>query len=272
MTDTDFTPDETLGQEPLAPEPSAEPEAPRDNPNWTEAWGDFTPEPVKEMQREVFAKWDRNVREIQSQLAPFKPFLDQGFSPEIIAQAIQLQERIASSPRDFYDRMGEHWGFSREIEQAQRAADLDPSGEGEELTAAELRLQQLIEKQEMLISAQEQRYQQDISRQTEAQQVAQINAELDALEAQNGKFDRDRVLKQAIMNAQAGGNPTLANAFFEVQRERDEWLKTVQKQAPKVVGGQSPISQLPAENRIPTRDEQRAAAMEIARQLAGGSR
>lgn len=241
------------------------------NPSWTEAWGDFTPEPVKEAQKAVFEKWDRNYREVESKLAPFKPFLDQGLTPEIVAQAIQLQERIADNPRDFYDRMGQHWGYSQEIQAAQRAAAANPSGEGEELSPAEQRLQELIQRQEQLLGVQEQTYQQSISRQNEAAQVQQINSELDAIEAKEGKFDRDRVLKQAIMNAQSGGNPSLTNAFYEVQRERDEWLASQQKQAPRVLGSGGAIGQQPTDpKKIPTREEQRAQAMDIARQLAGG--
>ena len=118
---------------------------------------------------------------------------------------------------------------------------------------------------------QEQTYQQSISRQNEAAQVQQINSELDAIEAKEGKFDRDRVLKQAIMNAQSGGNPSLTNAFYEVQRERDEWLASQQKQAPRVLGSGGAIGQQPTDpKKIPTREEQRAQAMDIARQLAGG--
>lgn len=263
MTD-EITPD----VEPVI-EPDAQDETPKENPNWAEAWGDFTPEPVREHQRKVFEQWDRNYRELESKFQPFRQYEDLGLSPELVSQALQIQDAIVNDPKGFYDRMGTHWGFAQQLQAAQDAAEANPSDYGEDMTPEERRLAELIERQERIIAQQEQSYQESISAQEEQQQLNSVNAELDQLERQNGKFDRERVIKQALMNASTGGNPTVANAYYEVQRERDEWLRSQQVQAPKVMGGGNgiPVQPQAQEGKLPTPEELRARAMSLAKSM-----
>ena len=249
-----------------AAEPAATPEAPGINPNWEEAWTDV-PAPIRERQRAVFEKWDRNHHEIEARFAPYKTFEQAGIPVESLSQAMAIQQQIIDNPRAFYDRMAEAWGFTQQqVDDAVNAmadAELDPSDPvAQRIAVIEAREAQ----REALLLQQQQQAQQQAFQQAETQK---INNELATLKQKVGDFDETAVMEWALKNAATNRNPSIEVAYYELKRYEDSILTRAQRQAPRVLGGGAPaVNAIPQPEKMMTDEERLAAAMAMAKQMA----
>lgn len=242
------------------------------NPVWDEAWGEDTPEPIRERQKAIFEKWDRNHRETEARYKPYAVFEQAGIAPDALEQALNIQQQIVNDPRGFWDSMGEMWGFSgEELQQAfeqQSGAAVDPDDPmAQRIAAMEARERQ----REQQIFEQQNAQQRANTVAYEEQKVAQDLASLVAMDPQ---VDQDAVVEWALKNATLGKNPSVEVAYYELKKYEDNILARSQRTAPTVLGrGGASTFQQPTNtdpNKIPTDDERLAMAMAMAKQLAEG--
>lgn len=255
-----------------------EPAAPKGNPNWEKAW-ENVPEPIREAQRGVFEEWDRSYDHLNARFKPYEEFEAQGIDPRYLEQAMQVMNALAEDPQNFYNTMREQFGFDQQQADAaaqgsaQALAGQEQYQSPEERRIAELQAQ-MAELQGGLTAqqqAQQEAYQQQ-QQQEYAQQVQQdLHTSLDTLAGKYGDFDREEVVRRALMNANTGRNPSIETAFFEQQAYERELLQK-QARAPRVMGrGGAPGIQAPPQPAAPQNDDERyAAAMALAKSLAEG--
>lgn len=250
--------------------PAATPEAPGINPNWEEAWTDV-PAPIRERQRAVFEKWDRNVHEIEARFAPYKAFEQAGIPVDSLNQAMAIQQQIIDNPRDFYDRMAQAWGFTaQQVQDAFEASDPNNALDPNDPVAQRLALMEQREAQrEAYLTQQQQAAQQAAFQQAETQK---INNELAALKQRVGDFDETAVMEWALKNAATNRNPSIEVAYYELKRYEDSVLTRAQRQAPRVLGGGAPaVNVPPAPEKMMSDEDRLAAAMAMAKAMAEGN-
>ena len=268
---TDGIAPEDTGQ--VEPQESQEPESGQEsegtgyNPAWDEAWADV-PEPIRESQKQVFEKWDRNVQHLQAKFAPYKQFEEQGVTADALQQAYSIQQALVSDPRGFWDRMAETWGFASGAEAQQAYAD---ANEDEDDPTASIQreiaeLREWRESQENMTRQQMAQYQQQ---QEQLQWQARINDELGSLKQKFRDVDENAVIERALLNATQGRNPSLENAYFEVRDYEDRIAQRAQRKAPRVMGAGGGSSPAPQQKAL-TADEQAQASRDLAKRLAGG--
>lgn len=168
VTDTSVTPD-------AGPDSSSS----GDNPAWGELLGAL-PTSLHPVVKPHLSKWDQSVQQrfqtVQSQYEPFKQFIDNGTSPQDLANGLQIMQMLASDPRGFYDRMtshyGEEWGLNADQGQSGDEWDDELDNEDDNPYA-----QQLAEAREQIEAM---RGNQDTMAQYLASQVeAEANAKAD---------------------------------------------------------------------------------------------
>lgn len=117
----------------------------------------------------------------------YKPFVEQGLSPDEINRMVKLNDWLSTDPQGFYNEMGTHFNFASQAEE-EEPEGLDAFGAGQE-NAAEIpphiqaQLDQFREFQEQQVAAQEQQAQQ------EAYQ-AEFDSEMSRLETEMTEFLR----------------------------------------------------------------------------------
>lgn len=236
------------------------------NPSWDEAWADV-PEPIREAQKPVFEKWDTGYKHLEAKFRPYQQFEEQGISPDVIQTALNMQAALLENPREFWERVGEHMGFT--AAQSRKFAQ-DQMDEQDDLTPEE-QLAREVEELRQWREQQEQRFvmQQEQQRRAQEEQfyVQSVQSELSDLRGRFGDFDEERVIERALANAIRGGNPSVENAFFEVRQAAQRQAPT--RRAPQVLGGGGGSAPAPQSAKPMTPDEQREAARALAARLAG---
>lgn len=160
------------------------------NPAWEELLGSM-PTSLHSQIIPHLQKWDSGVEKrfatVQSQYEPYKALIEQQVDPGEAVAALRMAQMIAENPRDFYDRLGQHygseWGIGSGQGQAPNDADdyslgdyEEEEGEGEEgfdLSSNPL-FKQLQEQQQTIA----QFLAADLQRQQQAEE-AKLNEEAD---------------------------------------------------------------------------------------------
>lgn len=243
------------------------------NPSWRdEAWKDV-PEPIKEQQKSVFEKWDRNYGQLNERFKPYEAFEKSGVNADQLQQALELQQLMITNPETVFDFLAQEHGFTTQ-QQAQAAhtagvesSDLDPNDPVTKRLAA-------IEAKEAAYDRERQAQQQTFSQQQQVQQnIQRINDEFTTLETRVGKlsdFDKNRIAEKAIINAAANGNGSIGVAYYQYLDERDQLLAAHgAPKAPKVMGGGSTVASAPVtEKKVETDDQRLERAMAMAKQIS----
>lgn len=271
------------GQEPVQgadqgqqPEPNEQTDnSTRVNPSWEEAWADV-PDPIREAQRPLFERWDRDYQELQARHRPFAEYEQAGVSPTQLEEALQIQAALFEDPRGFYERIGQAWGFSEQKadlqQQAASGQAIDPT---EYDDPAVRQMAEQLQRQQQFIDqfqqSQQQTQQQYQQQQAEQRNVAWTQNQMDNLERQFGAIedqDKIRVVERAILNANLGRNPSVEVAYHELKREEDAILQRAQRSAPRVLGqgGGTPTNAPePIDYSKETPEQRLARAMQVAK-------
>lgn len=128
----DFQPDYgALNESFNEPDTTEDSETPKSNPAWDPILS-IVPEPLHAQIIPHLSKTDKHVQELQQKFAPYKGFVDQGISPDIINQSLMLGKAIQENPQAVYDQMREQFGLTHEeaIEQMEDALDSEDEGQG----------------------------------------------------------------------------------------------------------------------------------------------
>lgn len=253
-TDTASAPPTTTADapvsEPSAPASSA-PTTSEGHPAWQEVLQQL-PEGYHGLVKPHLEKWEQNVsqqlreradqiKQLQQQYSAFEPFVQRGVTPQQIQAAQVLAQQLAQNPQEFWNRLGEHYGFSKSAnpQQAQGELEFDDEGESEDTENLDPRiaqqLQQMQQQQEQLQQYVQQQYQQEVQRQAESE----IDNELGQLVQQYNltPLEQQEVLQRALLMGQQNPNVTLLDAYKQWDSvKRQLFAQQNQSPAPNVLG------------------------------------
>jgi hypothetical protein len=158
-------------------------EAPGPNPAWNDVLS-VLPEQFHEAVTPHFQKWDQSAQQrIEqansqiSQFEPFKPFVENGISPEDLEQGIQLMYHMNTNPQAVYQALAEAHGFGAnqiESEETEEEEDGFQDPRFEQFQSEQAQLREGLDLVAQTILQQKQR-------ETEAEAEAEIDAEMKAL-------------------------------------------------------------------------------------------
>lgn len=216
------------------------------NPNWDEAW-ENVPEPIREAQKAVFAKWDNDYQLLQAKHKPYAELESEGYDLDTIGNAVNVYNGLVNDPHGFWEQIGTQWGFTpaeaQVVADAAKAAGIEVD-DLEDATAKEIReLKAMVTELTGGIQqdrAQQQTFaEQQAERDADQQRIAAIDTDFVNLQAKVGTLTDDQqeaIAERAILNATLGRSPDIEVAYRELQKQRDDILATV-KPAPKLLGG-----------------------------------
>lgn len=143
------------------------------NPAWDPILS-LIPEQLHSQVIPHLSKTDKHVQQLQQTYAPYKSFIDQGITPEVISQGLTLGQAIAQNPQAVYDQMREQFGLTHEeaITALQDGEDDDSQGlqggydddenedglDVDELVANHPLVQQLQQQQEAINAERQQQF------------------------------------------------------------------------------------------------------------------
>jgi len=221
------------------------------NPNWNpllEKLPNAFHDPVKE----YLGQFDKNFERVQSQYAPYKPFIERNIAPEAIDNSLKLAQLISSNPRVVYDQLAARFGFnSGQGQQEVEDDDEDNEDNSEQQFANPMddpRLKPIIESQQQMQAYLQQQQQMELERQTE-QQIAQ---EWQSIEKKHGSpIPQDvkaEMIRRAIWIAdEKGTEPNLIDGYNDynqfVMRVRGQKANNT---APQVFNGNGGVPSAPS--------------------------
>lgn len=193
---------------------------PADNPAWTDFLSAF-PQGMHDSIKPHLAKWDQGVNarieQVHSEYAAWKPFRDQGITPEILQQGLSIYNAVNDDPRKVYDLLGQTFGYANAAQMMQQAGQgqqvpqqLQPEPTAEYQFGQQqaqlppdpnlARLESMVELQGNILLAQR-------NAEIERQQEQLLDKELADLKGKIGEYDETFVLSymQAGMSAEQAG-------------------------------------------------------------------
>jgi hypothetical protein len=253
------------------------------------SWSKFAedlPEPLHETFKPIVDEWSRQYNRVSEEASPYYNLREQGFTPEEIEMAANLQRALANDPEGFYSQMGQAYGFAQQqqlqelqqqVQELSRPAPRQASTgtgnwwEEEEETQEAQQPQQIIDPRfEQLESELEQlrAMQEEVfERQRLDEGRSQMEYELATIRTKYGEFDEEEVVRRALANYNLEGDASLARAFHEVkdfEQRVAQRVTTKRSQAPKVMGSANGVPPAAAPAAINTEDARRQAALELA--------
>lgn len=192
------------------------------NPAWSELL-DALPGGLHGIVKPHLEKWDKGVEQrfqtVQSRYQPYQPLIEQGRTPEELMQGYQLMQMIATNPRQFYDRMTEHyaseWGLNSGQGQGENDDwDSEPTEDGEPTDPMYQQLQQAQQE----LAQQQGTIAQYLASQVEQQERAAADAEVEQefgqIAAKYGELDQKKV--NLIVSLALQNNLTVMDAADQV--------------------------------------------------------
>lgn len=210
------------------------------NPAW-KPFLDVVPTAFHKQVEPVLREWDTNftnkLNQVQSQYAPFKPFLDQQVQPEQLQQGLQLMKMIQENPRVFYDRMTQHYGNEWGLNSGQGtdedddAFDLDDQEQnyGQLSPQQQQELEQLRNQQTTIAAY----LAQDLEAKEMAKHEAQVDTEFNQVKEKYGDLTPDHVDAIVSMAIQSGS--TVVEAADKLFKFTPAPNQQAQRTVPRVV-------------------------------------
>lgn len=184
------------------------------NPNWKEAFDVLPDEYTRNQVKPVFEKWDsannRRYEELQNKFNPYNELIEHGVDMERIKAAFEFQNQVASKPEDIFKALGAHLGYDMESIQNALKGMGDESEEDDSDEIEDPRLAELRKTQEGMIeflAQQEAAKQEAAQKEQESKWFDETSNTLTELEGKYGKFDRNRVVREALMISEQTGKP-----------------------------------------------------------------
>jgi hypothetical protein len=160
--------------------------APGPNPAWNDVLS-VLPEQFHEAVTPHFQKWDQSAQQrieaVNQQLSQFegyKPFVENGISPQDVEQALQLAYMLNTEPQTVYQALIDTHGFGNQVESEEEEDEESENFQDprfEEFQSQQARLQEGLDIVAQTILQQQQQ-------KLEAEAEAEIDAELNSLKEQ----------------------------------------------------------------------------------------
>lgn len=178
------------------------------NPAWNDVLN-VIPDQFHGMVTPHFQKWDaaanQRIESINTQFAPYQPFVEHGISQEDLIQGLRLMQQLNESPQEVYEALVNAYGYGNQQQNQQPQNPQQPNQlnnllnpQQQELVDPRVdRLQQGVDLMARIMYEQEQQM-------VSAQADSDLDTELNALKQKHGDFDEKYVL--AYMNAGMTGD------------------------------------------------------------------
>lgn len=241
---------------------TGEEDQPSVNPAWSELL-EQVPQGFHELITPHLKKWDQGVqeqfreraereRQYQEQLKQFEPYneLIQGTPPEQIKAARVLLDQLAADPKAFYERLGEHYGFTGQqmkqvMDNAQQAREDDEEDYGQQVVE-DPRLLTLEQQQQQIVQYMQQQEAERMRQAADSEIEQELNELNSMIEGGLSPIDKREVLQRAILMGQTNPNVRLIDAWNDWQNvQRQMFENTPDKTAPRVVssgGSANPVT------------------------------
>lgn len=184
------------------------------NPAWNEILSTL-PDSLHTVVRPALEKWDKNyqsgIQKVHSQYEPYKPLLDAGFDPQTIQYSLALLDKMENSPREIYDALAEHNGWTGE--QGQPEPEVDEEGYEPEIVS-----DPRLDRAEKLSEAVAEYIMDQQQKQEQAAEDAQLDTEIKSLQEKHGIDPGDKTADKLVMGLMlAGASPEQAfNEYIEM--------------------------------------------------------
>lgn len=149
------------------------------HPAWQEILNTI-PASLHDSVRPTLEQWDKGVEDklnkVHSQYAPYKQFLDNGISPDVLDQGVRFVNALNNDPQKVYEQLAEYLGVNSGQGQ-QNAPEVD-LGEGQPQQVSDPRIDQLTKQQEQILNTIQQAQAAEQQRQMDAwleQKVTSVN-------------------------------------------------------------------------------------------------
>lgn len=220
-------------------------EAPGPNPAWNDVLG-VLPEQFHETVTPHFQKWDQaaqqRIEQANSQVKqfePYKPFVENGISPEDLEQGMQLMYQLNTNPQAVYNALAEAYGYN--------SPEASQEEEGEEDDAQNFqdpRFDDLQQGLDLVAQTILQQQQQKLEQEAEAQ----IDAELNSLKEKHPGISEEFALSLMVNGFDSDAVGERWNAMTQ------NILQTNPRPfAPNVMGSSSGGAGLPSQAIDPTK-------------------
>lgn len=190
------------------------------NPNWNEYLQDI-PQELHEKVIPAFQKWDQNVQslvqKVHSEYEPWKDVVKSGYDPQTAQFALNLVNTLNTDPRQVWEALGEHYGFTpqqaQQFVQEQLGQQQLNGGAGQGQSEPTVNdpyqqhISQLYEQNRILAESVFQQRQKELA----AQADAELDAELNELRSKHGEFNERFVL--GLMNTGLTGEQAVQEYF-----------------------------------------------------------
>lgn len=256
---------------PVAPETPVVEETSKAHPGWDkllselpEAWhGKVTP---------YLQDADRNFQQQLEKYTPFKDYVDQGVTPELISGGLTLARAIESNPLEVFDNLKNYLSENGMMpeEAAKEAASIMENESGEDfediMDDVPAALKKEIEDLKNFKSEQEKRqYEAELEKETQKYAV-QLETEMTDLRSKYQITEAHEVAIYDLMNAaiNAGREVSLADAAKQLQSIVGNFtpIGATPSEAPPLVVGSSGGAGVPAQNlQVPKDDKGKAEMM-----------
>lgn len=224
-------------------------EAPVEEVKAHPAWDKMLAELPEAWHAKVTPYLQENERNFQQQLekyTPFKDFVDEGVSPELIRGGLNLARAIETDPTEVYSSLKTYLSdqgllkeeaaqVARDMMEKQSGEDFEDIFEGEKIPAA---LQKEIDALKAKQSeADDYIYQQELAKETE-KYTAELESEMSNLKKAHNISEAHEIAIYDLMNAalNAGREITVADAAKQLQAMVGSFAPAGSEAAPMVVG------------------------------------
>jgi hypothetical protein len=220
------------------------------NPAWNELLSEL-PSSLHNVVTPHLQKWDKNYQEgigkVHSEYEPWKPFIDNGFTPDQVNYGLQLLDTIQNDPQRVYEALAQHLGVSTQeaqqiVEGQEGQQGLEEQGQNQPIDiATHPQFQQMSE----MVNTMAQLLVQQNSQNEEIEADEAFDAELKAAHDKHGDFDERYVIMQMLANEEQG--MTLDQAVQSYKEFVNGILSGARKPGPTILspGGQTPSGQTP---------------------------
>lgn len=186
-----------------------------------------------------------NANERLNAYKPYQSFIDQGTSPEMLTQAMQLAQQIQSDPGYVYEQLGNFLKengrlpspteLKKEVEDGQ-----DPAEEEDPRDAQMRQLQEQSQQMQQYLAYQaQQQQQQELAREADAWADQQIR-DITSKHPEFSKEDLGEILRMASYQSQQSGGEIDLNKAVEAYTALQTRIRTAPRPgatAPRVPGG-----------------------------------
>jgi len=264
---------EGAGQESVVPEGQGsqevtQPESTAINPAWEPVLKDI-PQQYHSQLAPHFSEWDKNyqqsIQKVHSQYEPWKPFIDEGYSPEDVNYGLQLMQNLSENPAEFVKALNEWYeaengsGEQQGLESTQQ----NPSPEFD--ITQHPKWQEMESATRAMAEIMLERHEQEQAQLADSELDQEI-ASLKEKFKDRGEFDEDYVLGVAMNDPEAN----LERAVEQYFAHEERILQKSRQPGPPILGAGGAIPTGGVDPRQLSEKDRRAYVANVLRQAHGG--